>query len=329
MTLKNRMHHRTLGRTGLRLAEVGYGAWGIGNSSWLGADDTQSMRSLHRAMDLGVNFVDTAPVYGDGASEALVGAAVRARAESIHVATKIAPKNMAWPPRADVPVDQVFPASHVIASTEQSLRNLGLERIDLQQFHVWSDAWCGQGDWYEAIDQLKRQGKIAHFGVSVNDHDSDNAIALIETGLVDSVQVVYNIFEQTPAERLLPACLRHNVGVIVRVALDEGGLTGAIGPDSVFPDGDFRNDYFGGERRLQVAERVGAICAALDIDTVQMAETALRFVLSHPAVSVVIAGMRSLRNVDKNCAVADGRGLSGPQLATLAQHRWRRNFYQS
>lgn len=322
------MHHRTLGKTGLRLAEVGYGAWGIGNSSWLGADDAQSMRSLHRAMDLGVNFIDTALVYGDGASEALVGAAVRARAEPIYVASKIPPRNMTWPPRADVPVDQVFPASHVIASTEQSLRNLGLERIDLQQFHAWSDAWCGQGDWLAALDQLKRQGKIGHFGVSINDHQSDNAIALIETGLVDSVQVIYNIFEQSPADRLLPACLRHNVGVIVRVALDEGGLTGAIGADSEFPDGDFRNDYFRGERRRQVAERVGAIGAALDIDAAQMAETALRFVLSHPAVSVVIPGMRSLRNVDKNCAVADGRGLPAAQLATLAQHRWVRNFYQ-
>ncbi len=322
------MHHRTLGKTGLRLAEVGYGAWGIGKTSWLGADDAQSTQSLHRAMDLGVNFVDTALVYGDGESEALVGAVVRARSESIHVASKIPPKNMIWPPRPDVSVDEVFPARHVIASTEQSLRNLGLETIDLQQFHVWSDAWCHQGDWLEAIAQLKRQGKIRHFGVSINDHQSDNAIALIETGLVDTVQVIYNIFEQTPADRLFPACLRNNVGVIVRVALDEGGLTGAIGADSVFPDGDFRNDYFRGERRQQVVERVGDIGTALGIEAAQMAETALRFVLSHPAVSVVIPGMRSLRNVDKNCAVADGRGLSDAQLDTLARHRWIRNFYQ-
>ncbi|MES2150941.1 MAG: aldo/keto reductase [Pseudomonadota bacterium] len=322
------MHHRMLGRTGMRVAEVGYGAWGIGNSSWLGADDAQSTQALHRAMDLGVNFVDTALVYGDGASEALVGAVVRARAGPIHVATKIAPMNMTWPPRPDVPVEQVFPARHVIASTEQSLRNLGLDTIDLQQFHAWSDAWCGQGDWPEAIAQLKRQGKIRHFGISINDHQSENAIALIETGLVDTVQVVYNIFEQTPAQRLFPACLRNGVGVIVRVALDEGGLTGAIGPDSVFPDGDFRNDYFGGERRTQVAGRVRAIVDALGIEASHMAETALRFVLSHPAVSVVIPGMRSLRNVEKNCAVADGRGLPLAQLQTLARHRWSRNFYQ-
>lgn len=322
------MHHRTLGKTGLRLAEVGYGAWGIGKSSWLGADDAQSTRALHRAMDLGVNFVDTALVYGDGESEALVGTVVRARSEAIYVASKIPPKNMTWPPRPDVSIDEVFPAHHVIASTEQSLRNFGLETIDLQQFHVWSDAWCHQGDWFEAIAQLKRQGKIRHFGVSINDHQSDNAIALIESGLVDTVQVIYNIFEQSPADRLFPACLRNNVGVIVRVALDEGGLTGAIGADSVFPDGDFRNDYFGGDRRQQVAGRVQAVVAALGIDPARMAETALRFVLSHPAVSVVIPGMRSLGNVDKNCAVADGRGLPDAQLATLARHRWIRNFYQ-
>ncbi|RJG23211.1 aldo/keto reductase [Massilia cavernae] len=322
------MHRRILGKTGLRIAEVGYGAWGIGNSSWLGANDAQSAQSLHRAMDLGVNFVDTALVYGNGASEALVGAAVRARSESIYVASKIPPKNMTWPPRPDVSVDQVFPASHVIASTEQSLRNLGLERIDIQQFHVWDDTWCHQGDWLEAIAQLKRQGKIAHFGVSLNDHDSDNALALIETGLVDTVQVIYNIFEQTPNDRLFPACVRNNVGVIVRVALDEGGLTGAIDAGSAFPDGDFRNDYFRGERRQQVADRVGEICTRLGIEATQMAETALRFVLSNPAVSVVIPGMRSLRNVDKNCAVADGLGLPAAQLDTLARCRWIRNFYQ-
>ncbi len=322
------MHNRVFGKSGLRLAEVGYGAWGIGNSSWLGADDAESMRALHLAMDLGVNFIDTAPVYGDGASERLVGAAVRARGERIHVASKVPPKNQLWPPSAEVPVEQVYPARHVIDCTERSLRNLGLERIDVQQFHVWSDAWCGQGDWLEAIELLKRQGKIGHFGISVNDHDSDNAIALVQSGLVDSVQVIYNIFEQSPADRLLPACLRHDVGVIVRVALDEGGLTGAIQADSSFPDGDFRNHYFGGGRKREVAERVRAIGADLGIAPAAMAETALRFVLSHPAVSVVIPGMRSPRNVERNCALADGRPLSAAQLAVLARHRWLRNFYQ-
>jgi aryl-alcohol dehydrogenase-like predicted oxidoreductase len=323
------MNYRNLGKTGLRVSEIGFGTWGIGKTSWVGADDTESNLALHRAMDLGVNFIDTALAYGDGYSETLVGAAVRQRAETIHVATKIPPLNLAWPPLPAVPVQQVFPARHVIASTERSLRNLGLERIDLQQFHVWSDDWCAQGDWLEAIEQLKRQGKIGHFGVSINDHQTDNAIALIETGLVDTVQVIYNVFEQSPAERLLPACLRHGVGVVVRVALDEGGLTGNIRADSVFPDGDFRNDYFGGERKRQVAERVRDIGRDLRIAPAQMAETALRFALSHPAISCVVAGMRSLANVDKNCAIADGRGLDPAQLAALGRHRWIRNFYQA
>lgn len=322
------MKYRTMGKTGLQVSEIGYGAWGISNTGWIGADDTESTRALHRAMDLGLNFVDTALGYGDGHSEALVGAVIRQRSEKIHVASKIPPKNMKWPPQPDVPVQQVFPARHVIESTEQSLRNLGLETIDIQQFHVWSDEWCTQGDWLEAILQLKRQGKIRFFGVSINDHQSDNAIKLIETGLVDTVQVIYNIFEQSPEDRLLPACLRHNVGVIVRVALDEGGLTGRIQADTTFPDGDFRNNYFHDKRKQQVAERVQNISQALDIELAQMAETALRFTLSHPAVSTVIPGMRSLSNVEKNCAVGDGRGLPDAQLAELRSHRWIRNFYQ-
>ena len=323
------MKYRTMGKTGLQVSEIGYGAWGIGSTGWIGADDAESTKALHRAMDLGLNFVDTALGYGDGHSEALVGAVVRQRSEKIHVATKIPPKNMKWPPQPDIPVQEVFPARHVIESTEQSLRNLGLETLDIQQFHVWSDEWCTQGDWLEAILQLKRQGKIRFFGVSINDHQTDNAIKLIETGLVDTVQVIYNIFEQSPEDRLLPACLRHNVGVIVRVALDEGGLTGKIQADTAFPDGDFRNNYFRGNRKQQVAERVQNISQALDIGPAQMAETALRFTLSHPAVSTVIPGMRSLTNVEKNCAVGDGRGLPDAQLAELRSHRWIRNFYQS
>lgn len=322
------MKHRTMGKTGLQVSEIGYGAWGISKTAWIGADDTESTKALHRAMDLGVNFVDTALAYGDGYSEALVGAVVRQRSEKIHVASKIPPKNLIWPPQTEAPVQQVFPARHVIESTEQSLRNLGLETIDIQQFHVWSDEWCTQGDWLEAILQLKQQGKIRFFGVSINDHQSDNAIKLIETGLVDTVQVIYNIFEQSPEDRLLPACLRHNVGVIVRVALDEGGLTGKIQADTEFPDGDFRNNYFRDNRKQQVAERVQNISKALDIELAQMAETALRFTLSHPAVSTVIPGMRSLTNVEKNCAVGDGRGLPDAQLAKLRSHRWIRNFYQ-
>ena len=323
------MNYRTLGRTGLNVSEIGYGAWGIGKSMWLGASDDESVKALNRSIELGLNFIDTALGYGDGHSERLVGQVVREQSEPIYVATKIPPKNMQWPARAGVPANDAFPAEHVIACTEQSLRNLGLDTIDVQQFHVWSDEWVSQGDWLEGVRKLKEQGKIRYFGVSINDHQPANAIKLIETGLVDSVQVIYNIFDQSPEDELLPMCLKHNVGVIVRVSLDEGGLTGRISPDTTFDEGDWRNGYFRGDRKQQVFDRVNRIASDLQIGTDDMAETALRYVLSHPAVSTVIPGMRSVRNVERNMQVGDGRGLSAEQVGKLKSHRWIRNFYQA
>jgi aryl-alcohol dehydrogenase-like predicted oxidoreductase len=322
------LNYRTLGKTGLKVSEIGYGAWGIGKSAWIGASDDESIKALNRSIELGLNFIDTALGYGEGHSEKLVGQVVREHSEKIYVATKIPPKNYKWPAPAGVPVEETYPAEHVIACTEQSLSNLGLDTIDVQQFHVWSDEWVGKGDWMEGIRKLKEQGKIRHFGVSINDHQPANAIKLIETGLVDSVQVIYNIFEQSPEDALLGACEKHNVGVIVRVALDEGGLTGTIKPDTAFANGDFREGYFKGDRKQEVFERVNGIAEDLGITTDQMAETALRYVLSHPAVSTVIPGMRTVRNVERNMPVGDGRGLPQDQLAKLKAHRWIRDFYR-
>ncbi|MBV8142175.1 MAG: aldo/keto reductase, partial [Verrucomicrobia bacterium] len=227
-----------------------------------------------------------------------------------------------------VPAEKAFPAEHVIACTEESLQNLGLDAIQVQQFHVWSDDWVDQGDWLDAIQKLKKEGKIRSFGVSINDYQPENAIKLIQTGLVDTVQVIYNIFEQPPEDQLFLACQKHNVGVIVRVALDEGGLSGKITPETKFEEGDFRNRYFRGNRKREVYERVQKIAADLDIGLDQMAETALRYVLSHNAVSTVIPGMRSIRNVEQNCALGDGRGLPEKVVKQLKAHRWARNFYQ-
>jgi aryl-alcohol dehydrogenase-like predicted oxidoreductase len=322
------MNYRKLGKTGLDVSEVGFGAWGIGKGMWVGASDDESARALHRAFDLGLNFVDTALRYGDGHSEKLVGKAIKERSEKIYVASKVPPKNGQWPAQPGVPAEKAFPAEHVIACTEESLQNLGLERIDVQQFHVWSDEWVGEGDWLDAIRKLKEQGKIGYFGVSINDYQPENAIRLIETGVVDTVQVIYNIFEQAPEDRLLPACEKHRVGVIVRVALDEGGLTGKIMPDTKFEEGDFRNRYFRDNRKQEVYEHVRKIVTDLEIGLDQMAETALRYVLSHEAVSTVIAGMRSIRNVEQNCRLGDGRGLPKNVVFQLKAHRWVRNFYQ-
>jgi aryl-alcohol dehydrogenase-like predicted oxidoreductase len=321
------MNYRTLGRTGLNVSEIGFGAWGIGKGAWVGASDDESIRALHKAFDLGLNFVDTAIAYGDGHSENLVGKAIKERSERTYVATKIPPKNHQWPAQSGVPAQEAFPAQHVIESTEESLKNLGLETIDVQQFHVWSDEWINQGDWLEGIQQLKKQGKVRFFGVSINDHQPENAIKLVETGVLDTVQVIHNIFEQAPEDQLFPTCERHQVGVIVRVPFDEGSLTGKTTPDTRFEPDDFRNNYFRGDRKKQVYERVQKIVSDLGIHLEQMPEIALRYVLSHKAVSTVIPGMRSVRNVERNCQTGDGRGLPSEQVAKLKAHRWEHNFY--
>jgi aryl-alcohol dehydrogenase-like predicted oxidoreductase len=207
------VNYRRLGRTGFEVSEVGYGAWGISGSQWLGAQDDESLRALNRAVDLGLNFIDTALAYGEGHSERLVGQVVRERDEPVYVATKIPPKNRIWPAPSGLSPDETFPAEYVRECTEQSLKNVGLEAIDVQQFHVWSDEWVGEGDWLEAIEDLKREGKIRFFGVSINDHQPANAIRLIESGVVDTVQVIYNIFDQSPEDELFPACMEHDIGL--------------------------------------------------------------------------------------------------------------------
>jgi aryl-alcohol dehydrogenase-like predicted oxidoreductase len=319
---------RPLGRSGIDVSVLGYGAWGIGQTMWIGADDEESLRALRRAIELGVTFIDTALGYGDGHSEELVGRTVREVSETVHVATKIPPKNMQWPARGGVPAEEAFPGDWIVSCTERSLRNLGLDAIDVQQFHVWSDEWVDQGDWLETIDRLKQEGKIRAFGVSINDHQPANAIRLVESGVVDSVQVIYNVFDQSPEDELFDAVQAANVGVIVRVPFDEGALTGRIRPDTTFPEGDFRNNYFGGDRKEQVWERVEAITADLGAEVDELPELALRFCLSHPAVSTVIAGMRSLRNVEANAAAAARGSLSADQLDRLQAHRWVRDFYR-
>jgi aryl-alcohol dehydrogenase-like predicted oxidoreductase len=322
------MKTRTLGRTGVPVSEVGYGAWGIGAKQWIGASDDESLRALNRAIDLGLNFIDTALAYGDGHSEKIVGQIVRGRKEKVFVATKIPPKNRKWPAERQIPVDRVFPADYIVSCTEESLRNLGMDCIDLQQLHVWTDDFVGAGDWLEGIERLKKQGKIRHFGISLGEHTPDNGLAAVKSGLVDAVQVIYNIFDQSPEDRLFPLCRTMNVGVLARVPFDEGGLTGKVTPETSFPKDDFRNSYFQGDRKKEVFGRVQKIAADLQIPLDRMPEVALRFTLSNPAVSTVIPGMRSVKNAEANCRAGDGLGLPANQVSTLRPHRWIRNYYK-
>lgn len=322
------MKYRTMGSTGIEVSEIGYGAWGIGGAMWQGSADDESMNALRKAIDLGVNLIDTALVYGDGHSEMLVGNLLKERSEQIIVATKIPPQNGRWPARRGTTLHECFPYDHIVRCTEQSLRNLRVDTIDIQQFHVWDDEWTEDVEWFDAISKLKSDGKIRHFGVSINDHEPDNALTLGASGKVDTFQVIYNIFDQSPEETLFPFCEQHKIGIIVRVPLDEGGLTGSVTRESLFPDGDFRNRYFRGDRREEVEERVSGLNSLLGTEAQTVAELALRFTLSHPAVSTIIPGMRTVKNVEANCRVSDGRLLSERMRADLKNHRWQRNYYR-
>ncbi|MEW6542798.1 MAG: aldo/keto reductase [Nitrospirota bacterium] len=321
------MQYRRLGKTGYQVSEIGFGAWGIGGTMWVGAEDKESVAALHAAIDAGTNFIDTALVYGDGHSEQLVGQVVRSRKERIYVASKVPPKNEHWPAQPADRAQDCFPPSHIIESTEQSLRNLKLDCLDLQQLHVWRDEWMEDRSWLDALLQLKAQGKVRAIGVSINDHEPDSALKLVTSGLIDTVQVIFNIFDQSPVETLFPACLQHDVGLLARCPFDEGGLTGTITPETTFPASDWRNEYFRGDRKAQVAARAAKLTPLLGAEAKTLPELALRYCLAQPAVSTVIPGMRTKKHVQANCSVSDGRRLSEGLLASLGRHVWLRNFY--
>jgi aryl-alcohol dehydrogenase-like predicted oxidoreductase len=319
------MRYRTFGRTGWQVSEVGYGMWGM--AGWTGSDDEQSLGALDRAFALGCNFFDTAWAYGAGKSEQLLGQALKKRGPhsdpTVRVATKIPPKNMKWPGKAEYPIADTYPPSHIREYTEKSLQNLGLETVDLQQFHVWNDAWVADEGWQRAVDDLKRQRLIRAFGISVNRWEATNVLRALDTGLVDSVQVVYNVFDQAPEDELFPYCQQHGIAIIARVPFDEGSLTGTLTADSKWPDGDFRNLYFNREQLAATLPRVDRL-RPLVPEGMDLPELALRFILEHPAVSTTIPGMRQPRNVERNLAASDGTRLPPRLHDALKGHRWDR-----
>jgi aryl-alcohol dehydrogenase-like predicted oxidoreductase len=321
------MRYRKLGRTGLEISDVGYGAWGIGGKQWKGGTDDESLLALRRSFELGLNFIDTALAYGDGHSERLVSEVIKGAPHRIYLATKVPPKNRIWPASPGSKIEDVFPYEYIIACTEESLRNLRVDTIDLQQLHVWDPGWLQRDEWKRAFEDLKRDGKIRYCGLSINDHQPDSAVRAVASGLIDTVQVIYNIFDQSPEKNLFPAVQEHNVGVLARVPFDEGSLTGAITAGSKFEGDEFRAFYFRGDRPKEVVEHVSALQADLEGVAGSLPEIALRFCLSHPAVTTVIPGMRRVRNVESNCRVSDSGPLEEASLQKLRKHAWNKNFY--
>lgn len=313
---------RTFGRIGWPVSQVGFGMWGMGD--WADSDDDESRAALERSVELGCTFFDTAWSYGKGHSEKLLGDLVRAHPERrLYVATKLPPKNLKWPARRQYPLDDTYPPDHIRRYAEHSLENLGLPRIDLLQFHVWDDSWAADERWQRAIDDLKRQDMVEAVGLSLNRWEPENGLATLRTGLIDAVQVIYNLFDQAPEDHLFPLCRELQTAVIARVPFDEGTLTGTLTLDSRWPEGDWRNHYFGPENLKASVARAEALRPLVPAG-MTLAEMALRFTLSHPDVSTVIPGMRRVRHVEANLAAGERGALDRELIARLRLHRWDR-----
>ena len=320
------MQYRRFGRTNWKVSEIGYGMWGL--AGWTGSEPTEVDQSLERSVELGCNFFDTAWGYGAGKSEQILGALMKRHASKrLYFATKIPPKNFKWPSRPEFKLANCFPASHIIEYTEKSLKNLNVDCIDLQQFHVWEDGWSDQDDWKKAIEKLKKEGKVKHFGVSVNRWEPDNVLNTLKTGLIDAVQVIYNIFDQAPEDNLFPLCRQLDIGVIARVPFDEGTLTGTLTKETVFPKNDWRATYFVPENLNSSVDHAEALKALIP-SGMSMPEMALRFIIGNDDVHTIIPGMRKVRNVEMNIATSDGKKLAGSLQTKLKDHRWDRKTTQ-
>ena len=317
------MNYRRFGRTGWKVSEIGYGMWAMGGG-WSGSDDEESLRSLARAVELGCNFFDTAWGYGEGHSEALLGQLVRANPDKkLYTATKLPPKNFKWPSLRAYTLDDCFPPDHIEEFVHKCLDNAGLEFFDLMQFHTWEDHWVNDDRWAKKLDDLRRQGLIHGVGISINRWEPWNGVQAVRSGLIDAVQVIYNIFDQNPEDELFPACTEMDVAVIARVPFDEGTLTGKLTKDSKWPEGDWRNSYFVPENLIPSVERADAL-KPLVPEGMTMAEMSLRFILNNRSVSTIIPGMRKLHHVEHNLATSNQGPLPADLHEMLRDHRWDR-----
>lgn len=316
------MIYRPFGKTGLQVSEIGYGMWGL--AGWTGSDQEEVLRALESSVEQGCTFFDTAWGYGEGLSERILGALVQRHPDKqLVVASKIPPKNRKWPSKPHFTLEEVFPSDYIREYVERSLKNLNMETMELMQFHVWEDSWANHEEWQRTCEDLTREGKVQHWGISVNRWEPDNVLQTLKTGKIGAVQVIYNIFDQNPEDHLFPLCRELGVGIIARVPFDEGTLTGTMTKDSVFPKGDWRALYFVPENLIPSVERADAL-KPLVPEGMTMPEMALRFILSNPDVSTVIPGMRKLQHVRMNTAVSDGKGLPSTLLDALKTHRWVR-----
>jgi len=316
------MKYRKLGRTNFEVSDIAYGLWGM--SGWTDSDDAQSRESLQMSVDLGCNFFDSAWAYGEGKSDGFLGETLsRNPGKRLYAASKIPPMNRKWPSQPSYKYKDVFPQDYVLKYADMIRRQLKADTIDVLQFHVWEDGWGDEPDFRNTVEKLKKDGVIRFFGLSLNRWEPENGIKAMRSGLVDTVQVIYNIFDQAPEDELFPACKELNVGVIARVPLDEGSLSGKLTKDTKFPENDWRSTYFCKENLIPTVDRVEKL--KKDVPPgMTLPEMALRFVLSNPVVSTTIVGMRRPNHVQENIAMSDAGALEAALLKKLKAHRWDR-----
>lgn len=316
------MKYRKLGRTGFEVSDIAHGLWGM--SGWSGSEDKESLQALQLAVELGCNFFDTAWAYGEGKSDGLLGEILAKKPRKrLYAASKIPPLNDQWPAKAEYKYRDVFSREHVLGYANKIRQKLGTDSIDLLQFHVWDDSWAQESEFRETVEKLKQDGVVRFFGLSLNRWQPENGIAALHTGLVDSVQVIYNIFDQAPEDKLFPVCRELNIGVIARVPLDEGSLGGKMTAQTKFPPNDWRAKYFGPANLAKTMARVDEL-KRLVPPGMTLPEMSLRFILSNPDVSTTIIGMRKLQHVKENIAFSDAGPLDANLLQKLKAHRWDR-----
>ena len=316
------MQYRRFGRTNWQVSEIGYGMWGL--AGWTGSDEQTYKTALDRSVELGCNFFDTAWGYGAGFSEQVLNALLKRHSgKKLYAATKIPPKNFKWPSKSGYLLEDCFPASHIVEYTEKSLKNLGVECIDLQQFHVWEDGWAKHEEWQKAVEKLTKEGKVAHWGISINRWEPDNVLETLKTNLISAVQVIYNIFDQAPEDNLFPLCRELDIAIIARVPFDEGTLTGTMTKETTFPADDWRATYFVPENLISSVEHADNLKPLIPPKTT-MPDMALRFILNNPDVHTTIPGMRRTQHVEANISASDDTRLPENLIQNLKKHRWDR-----
>lgn len=322
------MEYVDFGRTGRKVSRLCFGAMGL-NFAFGDYSEKELIAAMHQCMERGVNMIDTARHYTG--SELIIGRFLKEwSGDPLFIASKV---EAAWPETNSGwgipnPLEVAYPRGAMTEAVEASLRDLQIEQLDLMQLHqYWAQYEAGY--WLDELEELKAQGKVAHVGISIPDHRHDQAISIVRSGTIDSVQTIVNVFDPLAFDSLIPICQEYGVAVIARCVLDEGGLTGFLTPDTTFPETEFRSKYFARGPLSEYLRRVEALRSYIPAYADSLAELAIRYVLSHPGVTTATISMHIAEHAEDNiCSAAKGP-LPDALFSDLRRyHRWLLNLWE-